>query len=278
MENIDPKKAFYEEYITMLKKLTLKDMTFVDVRIVERGRIWERPGKGLLNLGEEVDLTRTTSGEHSNLPDVISLPGNLPFNPALNIEILKDALPRMIFRRYVSKFVDFTKSKCDKVLVYKRFNLPQDFTWGDVNENDPLPSHKSEYKKNIQVSEIVEQFPLTERAKLMSNIDLEAKIKEKASEILRETIETDLLSRALFYLDILGIADTNGLITPFIGQSLAPTQKFNNTGESGATPITITQVKYDTTAGTINGKTPQQLTLQHILSFSAYLQSKYVPS
>lgn len=197
----------------------------------------------------------------------------------LSKEVLKAAIPEMIFRRYVSKFADFTQNKGGYVLVYKRLNLPQNFTWGDVNETDPLPAYQLNYSRyTVPVSERGKQFPLTERAALMSNLDLEAEIKETASAFLTMAIETDLLSRALMYLDILGIADVGNSVNVTVGKTLAPTQQFNNTGETGTTAITINQVTYDTVLGTIDSKTPQTLTLQHILGFSAQLQKRYVPS
>lgn len=197
----------------------------------------------------------------------------------LSKEVLKAAVPDMIFRRYVSKFADFTQNKGGYVTVYKRLNLPQNFTWTDVNESDPLPAYQLNYTRyTVPVSERGRQFPLTERASLMSNIDLEAEIKETASAFLVMAIETDILSRGLMYLDILGIADTGNAVTTSVGKTLAPTKTFNNTGEPGATSITITQATYDTVLGTIDGVAPQPLTLGHILEFSAELQKRYVPS
>jgi len=189
--------------------------------------------------------------------------------------IMKKLLPRMVFRPYASKITDFNSRQSDYFILPKKLTDPIADTWGEVNEFDPLPTGSLGYgRMDIAVSERGKAWRFTERAKLLANYDIEAEITAHAKDIIPASVDKDLLMNAMVYLDIVGIADAGGATTTVVGKSLAPTKTFAN----NTTPVTVTQVTYDATAGTIEGVVPQTLTMAHIRDFIDDLIAQKVPS
>jgi len=83
---------------------------------------------------------------------------------------------------------------------------------------------------------------------------------------------------AFVYLDVLGITQAGGDVYHETGKTLATSKDFMRDVDGIFTPISITQVTYDTTLHTIAGKTPSNLTMSHILRFAQILHDLNVPS
>lgn len=183
------------------------------------------------------------------------------------------------FRRYVDKITGFAEKMSDKFMVPKDLFRPEEALWDEVGEFDALPDFNLNFGRFlIQIAERGKQFRHTERADLFSFVDIEGLAREKFSQISVASIERDLLMNAFVYLDVLGITQTGGEVYNDRGKSLAPTKSFMRDVDGIFTPITISQVSYNTTAGTIEGRTPAPLAMSHILRFAQILHDLNVPS
>ncbi len=192
--------------------------------------------------------------------------------------IMKKVLPEAQFRKYVAKITDFTARKSPYFIIPKKLTRDDEITWkAGLGEFEPLPTNQVMYKQfDVSVDERGAQFPFTQRATLFSNFDLEAEIREQASNSIIASIEKDLLLNAFTYLDILGIVDNANPGRPavVVGKSLAPTKTFS----SNTTAISISQVNYDTTAHKIEGVSVGNLSMNDVLAFAKVLADNYVPS
>lgn len=183
------------------------------------------------------------------------------------------------YRRYVDKLTGFGKNMSDKFMIPKDLLRPEDQTWSEVGEFQPLPQAQPSFGRYlIKVSERGKSIPFTERANLFSFIDFESYAREKLSQIAVASIDKDLLMNGFLYLDIVGVCNTGGNVAVSTGKSLGPTKTFQRDVDGVYGDITINQVTYDATAGTIEGVTPQPLTMAHILNFAKALSDNYVPS
>lgn len=192
--------------------------------------------------------------------------------------IMKKSFAESQFRKYVSKITDFGANKSSYFIIPKKMTRDDTVLWTkEIGEFDPLPSLSMNYKQfDVSVDERGAQFPFTERVKIFSNYDVEAEIKEQAGNSIIASVERDLLLNAFAYLDLLGIVDSANSGKPYIavGKTLAPTKTFS----SNTTAITVTQVTYDTTAHTIEGKTVGNMTMNDVLAFAKALADNYTPS
>ena len=183
------------------------------------------------------------------------------------------------FRRYVDKITGFSEKMSDKFMVPKDLFRPEDALWNEVGEFEALPDFNLNFGRFlIQIAERGKQFRHTERADLFSFIDIEGLAREKFSQIGVASIERDLLMNAFVYLDVLGITQAGGDVYHETGKTLATSKDFMRDVDGIFTPISITQVTYDTTGHTIAGKTPSNLTMSHILKFAQILHDLNVPS
>jgi len=196
----------------------------------------------------------------------------------LSREIMKKVFPETMFRQYVGKITDFGAGKSDHILLVKKQTRDDTITWTQgIGEFDPLPNATMSYTRfDIGVDERGVRFPFTERAKLFSNFDIEAEIKEQAANTIKVSIERDLLMNAFVYLDILGICDntTPGKVNAIIGKSLAPDKAFGTHSQN----IIIKQVAYDDTNKTIDGNAIGNLSMESVLNFATILSQNYTPS
>jgi len=201
--------------------------------------------------------------------------------PVIRTEITKDmwkiTFAYSNFRRYVDKITGFNEKMSDKIMVPKDLFRPEDNSWEVVDEFQPLPTFNLNFGRfAIQVTERGKQFRHTERADIFSFIDINALVREKFTQIGVASIERDLLMNAFLYLDVVGIAKANGDLKVVTGKSLGPTKTFLRDVDGIFTSLTVNQVTYDT--NTIEGETPANLTMAHILNFATKLHDLNVPS
>jgi len=157
--------------------------------------------------------------------------------PDFSRSVMKYVMPEVFYRRYVSKWTNFKEGASHYYVMYKKITRPETQSWNEVGEFDPLPSINANFKQfSVAVNERGVQFPITLRAKIFSNIDLEAEVKAHVSDVIKSSIERDLLRNAFVYLDVLGLWTSTGL-TVNTGVSIAP----NKTFSGDTTPITINQ-------------------------------------
>ncbi len=183
------------------------------------------------------------------------------------------------FRRYVDKITGFGKNMSDKFMIPKDLLRPEDQTWGEVGEFDPLPQASPSFGRYlIKVSERGKSIPFTERANLFSFIDFESYAREAMSRIAVASIERDLLMNGFLYLDIVGVCNTGGNVAVSAGKSLGANRTFQRDVDGIYGNITIAQVSYNTTTGAIEGTIPQTMTMAHILNFAKALYDNNVPS
>lgn len=193
--------------------------------------------------------------------------GQAVSRPEFSRSLMKFVFPQVFFRKYVSKWTNFKEGASHYYVMYKKITRPEDQAWEKVNEFDPLPTIGSQFKQfSIAVEERGVQIPLTLRAKIFSNIDLEAELKAHLSDVVKSSIERDLLLNAFAYLDVIGEWKTTGL-TVNTGVSLNQTKTF----ASETQPITITQYN-------ISGTGLTKLTAEAIRQFGKALEDMYCPS
>ena len=183
------------------------------------------------------------------------------------------------FRRYVDKITGFGRNMSDKFMIPKDILRPEDNIWQVVDEFGALPEMNLNFSRFlISVNERGKKIALTERATLFSFIDLEALAKEKLSQVAVASIERDLLVNAYLYLDIVGICKPAGAVEIAEGKSLGPTKTFDRDVDGKFSSVTVKQVTYDATNGTIEGVAPEPLNMSHILAFAKALYDRNVPS
>jgi len=188
---------------------------------------------------------------------------------SISKEIMKRAMPELMFRKYVSKWTDFRAGTDMYFEMWKKTTAPYSQYWQTVGEFDPLPTVFPAYKRySVKVEERGAQIPWTERAQIFSAIDIESEIRKHLEEVVVGSIERDLLKNAFMYLDVLGLYTTSGLEV-HVGVSLNQTKTFAQ--ESGS-PITINQYTIPT------GTTFAQLTLRAIREFVMELARQNCPS
>jgi N4-gp56 family major capsid protein len=183
-------------------------------------------------------------------------------------EIMKKVMPEVTFRKYVSKFTDFGQNKSSYFIMVKRNTRGDDTLWtGNLGEFDPLPEQSMSWKQfDVQVDERGMKIPFTQRAKIFSNFDIVAEVREQVSDSIVASIERDLIVNAFGYLDVLGLNTATGL-TVQTGKTVLPTKTFSN----NTTPITVSNV--DTSSTTF-----APLTMNTIMNFAKALQDLYTPS
>jgi len=188
--------------------------------------------------------------------------------PDVNKSVMKYVMPEVFYRRYVSKWTNFKEGASHYYVMYKKITRPETQNWSEVGEFDPLPSISANFKQfSVAVNERGVQFPITLRAKIFSNIDLEAEVKAHVSDVIKSSIERDLLLNGFVYLDVLGLWTSTGL-TVQTGRSLAPDKTFS----ADTTPITITQYTIPTNTTFAN------LTMEAIREFGQALIQLNTPS
>jgi N4-gp56 family major capsid protein len=183
-------------------------------------------------------------------------------------ELLKKVLPEATFRKYVSKFTDFGQRQGKYLIVPKKLTGMTDTLWqGNIGEFDPLPTASLTYKtSDIQVDERGLQIPITLHARIFTNFDIVAEVREQLSEAVVASLERDLLANAFGYLDVLGLNTGNGLVIE-TGKSVLPQKTFSQ----NTTPITIAQEDVSTVSFA-------PLTLDTILNFANRLTRMKAPS
>jgi hypothetical protein len=184
-------------------------------------------------------------------------------------EIMKRVMPEMTFRKYVSKYTDFGQNKANYFIMVKRQTRGDDTLWtGNLGEFDPLPEQSMSWKQfDVQVDERGMKFPFTQRAKIFSNFDVVAEVREQVSDSIVASIERDLIVNAFGYLDVLGLNTSDNGLTVQTGKTVLPTKTFANNTQ----PITIQQ------QDTSNTKFAS-LSMNTILNFAKALQDLYTPS
>jgi hypothetical protein len=183
-------------------------------------------------------------------------------------EIMKKVMPEATFRKFVSKFTDFGQNKSSYFIMVKKNTRGVDTLWtGNLGEFDPLPEQSMSWKQfDVQVDERGMKIPFTQRAKIFSNFDIVAEVREQVSDSIVASIERDLVVNAFGYLDVLGLNTSTGL-TVQTGKTVLPTKTFSN----NTTPITVSNVDVSST-------TFAPLTMNTILAFAKALQDLYTPS
>ena len=183
-------------------------------------------------------------------------------------EIMKKVMPEATFRKFVSKFTDFGQNKSSYFIMVKRQTRGDDTLWkGNLGEFEPLPEQSMSWKQfDVAVDERGMKIPFTQRARIFSNFDIVAEVREQVSDSIIASIERDLVVNAFGYLDVLGLNTTTGL-TVQTGKTVLPTKTFSN----NTTPITVSNVDVSTTAFA-------PLTMNAVLNFAKALQDLYTPS
>jgi len=183
-------------------------------------------------------------------------------------ELLKKVLPEATFRRYATKFTDFGQRQGKYLIIPKKLTTMTDTLWkSNIGEFDPLPTASVAYKtSDIAVDERGLQMPITLHARIFTNFDVVAEVREQLADSVIGSLERDLVQNAFGYLDVLGLNTTTGLVVK-TGKSVLPDKIFSQ----NSTPITITQENISTT-------TFAPLTLDTILNFSHALTQLKAPS
>lgn len=183
-------------------------------------------------------------------------------------EIMKKVMPEATFRKFVSKFTDFGQNKSSYFIMVKRQTRGDDTLWkGNLGEFEPLPEQSMSWKQfDVAVDERGMKIPFTQRARIFSNFDIVAEVREQVSDSIIASIERDLVVNAFGYLDVLGLNTTTGL-TVQTGKTILPTKTFSN----NTNPITVSKVDVSTTAFA-------PLTMNTVLNFAKALQDLYTPS
>ena len=166
--------------------------------------------------------------------------------PEFSRSVMRYVFPETFYRRYVSKWTNFREGASHYYIMFKKITRPEEQSWSVVDEFDPLPSISANFKQfSVNVNERGVQFPLTLRAKIFSNIDLEAEVRAHVSDVIKASIEKDLLLNAFVYLDVLGlwIDGAPPSLEVYTGVSLNATKTF----ASETVPITINQYNIPTT-------------------------------
>lgn len=211
-----------------------------------------------------------TPSQSSFTPDVFLDTGDTaPITRAeMSKEIMKKVMPEATFRKFVSKFTDFGQNKSSYFIMVKRQTRGDDTLWkGNLGEFEPLPEQSMSWKQfDVQVDERGMKIPFTQRAKIFSNFDIVAEVREQVSDSIVASIERDLVLNAFGYLDVLGLNTNNG-VTVQTGKTVLPTKTFSN----NTNPITVSQVDVSQT-------TFAPLTMNAVLNFAKALQDLYTPS
>ncbi|MBX0312747.1 MAG: hypothetical protein JHC31_13435 [Sulfurihydrogenibium sp.] len=184
-------------------------------------------------------------------------------------ELLKKVLPEASFRKYVSKFTDFGQRQGKYLIVPKKLTGMTDTLWqGNIGEFDPLPTASLTYKpSDIAVDERGLQMPITLHARIFTNFDIVAEVREQLANSVVASLERDLLANAFGYLDVLGLnTSDNGLVIE-TGKSVLPKKTFSQ----NTAPITIDQEDVSNTKFA-------SLTLDTILQFAHELTKRKAPS
>jgi hypothetical protein len=184
-------------------------------------------------------------------------------------EIMKKVLPEASFRKYVSKFTDFGMNKANYFMMVKRQTRGTDTLWtGNLGEFDPLPEQSMSWKQfDVQVDERGMKVNITERARIFSNFDVMAEVREQVGDSIVASIERDLLLNAFGYLDVLGLNTSDNGLTVYTQKSVLPTKTFS----SNTQPITVQQQDTSQTKFA-------PLTMNTILNFAKALEDLYTPS
>jgi hypothetical protein len=184
-------------------------------------------------------------------------------------ELLKKVIPEATFRRYVSKFTDFGQRQGKYLVVPKRLTAMTDTLWqGNIGEFDALPTQTMTYKpSDIQVDERGLQMPITLHARIFTNFDIVAEVREQLANSIIGSLERDLLQNAFGYLDVLGVNTSDNGLTIQTGKSVLPKKTFSQ----NTTPLTIDQADLSQTKFA-------PLTLDTILQFAHELTVRRAPS
>lgn len=183
-------------------------------------------------------------------------------------ELMKKVMPEATFRKYVSKFTEFGQRQGKYLIIPKKLTRGFDTLWkNNIGEFDPLPTQSMAYKtSDIAVDERGLQMPITLHARIFTQFDIVAEVREQLSNAVIGSLERDLLTNAFGYLDVLGLKTSSG-ISVMQGKSILPTKTFSQ----NTTPITVEQAD-------LSNVSFSELTLKDILNFAHILTDLNVPS
>jgi len=183
-------------------------------------------------------------------------------------EIMKKVAPETTFRKYVGKVTDFGQNKANYLIIPKRSTGYTDVLWTqNLGEFQALPTQSMSWHTiDISVNERGMQMPFTQRAKIFTNFDIVAEVREQVSDAIVASIEHDLLMNAYGYIDVLGLNTTSGLQV-YTQATVLPSATFaTNTANYSVTNVATTNTTF----------APMSMTT--ILSFAQALENLYTPS